>query len=165
MRLLMAQVDDVPGELIGEFIRRAEALGARNVQVVPALTKKGRPSYIVYLDVAAHLETEAGLLLGLELGTWGYRVLAAEHRHFDIARLEVVLAITVAATNHEFPLRAKTISDGERLLRVKAEHDDLSAICATLRGGGISIALAVLKSAVESRLYEQDDRTHVAVHL
>jgi hypothetical protein len=92
-------------------------------------------------------------------------VLAAEHRHFDIARLEVVLAIIVAETTQEFPLRAKTISDGERLLRVKAEHDDLSAICATLRGSGISVALAVLKSAVESRLYEQNDRTHIAVHL
>ena len=58
MRLLMAQVDDVSGELLGEFIRRVEALGARNVQIVSSITKKGRPGYIVYVDVPESLESE-----------------------------------------------------------------------------------------------------------
>jgi len=159
MRLLMAQVDDVPGEQIGEFIRQAEALGARNVQIVASLTKKGRPGYIIYLDVAADLEIEAGLLLGSELGTWGYRVLAAEHRHFDITRVETTLGVTIGSTAHAFTMRAKTIADGPRVLRVKAEHDDLAAICASLRERGHAVPLAVLKAAVESALYVATDRS------
>jgi len=161
MRLLMAQVDDVPGEQIGEFIRQAEALGARNVQVVASVTKKGRPGYVVFLDIAAELETDAGLLLGSELGTWGYRVLAAEHRHFDITRVETALGVTIGGTAHAFTLRAKTIAEGRRLLRVKAEHDDLAAICAALREQGHAVPLAVLKAAVESALYVAADRSRL----
>jgi len=40
MLLLMAQVDDVPGELLGDFIKQCETVGARNIQIVPAITKK-----------------------------------------------------------------------------------------------------------------------------
>ncbi len=154
LRLLMAQVDDVPGELMGEFILRAETLGARNVQVVPSLTKKNRPAYLVYLDVPAALEAAAGRLLGAELGCWGYRVLAAEHRHFDITRYTLTLSVTHGGVRYEATMRVKTIADGDARLRVKAEHDDLSAVCAALRAAGADLPLAVLKAAVESRLAE-----------
>jgi len=152
LRLLMAQVDDVPGELMGEFIARAEALGARNVQVVPSLTKKNRPAYLVYLDVPAALEAAAGRLLGAELGCWGYRVLAAEHRHFDITRGSLALTVHREGVTHQSAMRFKTISDGGERLRIKAEHDDLSSFCAALRAAGTGLPLAVLKAAVESRL-------------
>jgi len=152
LRLLMAQVDDVPGELMGEFIARAEALGARNVQVVPSLTKKNRPAYLVYLDVPAALEAAAGRLLGAELGCWGYRVIAAEHRHFDISRGSLELTVHRAGITHRGQMRIKTIADGAERLRVKAEHDDLSAFCAALRTAGTELPLAVLKAAVEARL-------------
>jgi len=152
LSLVMAQVDDVPGELLGEFIRRAEELGARNVQAVASVTKKGRPGYLLYVDVPAALETELGLLLGAELGCWGYRVLAAEHRHFDIERLRMTLVLTLEGTELRWPLRAKTIASGARVLRIKAEHDDLAAICAHLREQGRALPLAVLKAAVETRL-------------
>ncbi|MEQ9062001.1 MAG: pyridinium-3,5-bisthiocarboxylic acid mononucleotide nickel chelatase [Gammaproteobacteria bacterium] len=152
LSLVMAQVDDVPGELLGEFIARAEALGARNVQAVASVTKKGRPGYLLYVDVPAALEHELGLLLAAELGCWGYRVLAAEHRHFDISRRSVTLALELAGAGFRFPLRAKTIGSDGRALRVKAEHDDLAAICAQLREQGHAVPLAVLKAAVETRL-------------
>lgn len=150
--LIMAQVDDVPGELIGEFIARAEALGARNVQVVPSLTKKNRPAYLVYLDVPAELEPAAGRLLGAELGCWGYRVIAAAHRHFDIARHTLALSVHRGGVTERATLRVKTIADGDERLRVKAEHDDLSGVCAALRRAGVELPLAVLKAAVESHL-------------
>jgi uncharacterized protein (DUF111 family) len=152
MRLLMAQVDDVPGELLGEFIERAERLGARNVQIVPSITKKNRPGYLIYVDIPAHLEAEMAVLLGGELGTWGYRVLAAEHKHFDIERHELRLTVEIADVEFDFDLRAKTISDAGRFTRSKAEYDDLSAICAELRNAGHHVPLAVLKAAVESEL-------------
>lgn len=165
MRLLMAQVDDVPGEQIGEFIRQAEALGARNVQVVASVTKKGRPGYIIYLDISADLEAEAGLLLGAELGTWGYRVLQAEHRHFDITRVEAALGVTIGGAAHSFTLRTKVIADGSDVLRVKAEHDDLAAICATLRERGYRVPVAILKAAVESALHVATDRSRIDISI
>ena len=152
LRLLMAQVDDVPGELMGEFIARAEALGARNVQVVPSLTKKNRPAYLVYLDVPAALEAAAGRLLGAELGCWGYRIIAAAHRHFDITRDTLTLTVHRGAVTQRATMRIKTIADGAERLRVKVEHDDVSSLCTALRAAGSDLPLAVLKAAIESRL-------------
>ncbi len=164
-RLLMAQVDDVPGELLGEFMRRVEALGALNVQAVPTVAKKGRPGYLLYIDVPAALEHEVGVLLAAELGTWGYRVLEGQHRHFDIARIDVTLSVSVGGDTHAFQLRAKTISDAGVTLRVKAEHDDLAAIAGRLAEAGQRVPLAVLKAAVESRLHADPARTRVSVSL
>jgi uncharacterized protein (DUF111 family) len=163
MRLIMAQVDDVPGELLGDFIQRVEGLGARNVQIVASITKKGRPGYIIYVDVPESLESEVAILLGAELGTWGYRVLAAEHRHFDIERQGVALTVSIADAAYEFELRVKTISHAGRFLRVKAEHDDLSRICGTLRAKGHEIPLTVLKAGVESQLSNADNRARITV--
>lgn len=163
MRLLMAQVDDVPGELLGEFIQRVEGLGACNVQIVASVTKKGRPGYIVYVDVPASLESEVAVLLGAELGTWGYRILATEHKHFDIERLNVALTVSIAHSTYDFELRAKTVSHAGRSLRIKVEHDDLSSICGALRESGHQVPLAVLKAAVENQLSASDNRTRVTV--
>ncbi len=151
LRLMMVQVDDVTGELLGEFVRRAEALGARNIQIVASLTKKGRPGYLVYIDVPASLEAEIAFMLGSELGAWGYRVLQTEHRHFDIGRVTITLETRIAGESRRFPLRLKTVSDGERLLRVKAEFDDVAAICRALRNDGADVPVMVLKAQVESR--------------
>lgn len=155
MRLMMAQVDDVPGELLGEFIRRAELLGARNVQVVASVTKKGRPGYLIYVDVPGNLESEVALLFGSELGAWGYRVLQAEHHHFEIKRLSVALEITTGDVSHSFTIRMKTISNAGELLRVKAEYDDLSSICRALREAKHQVPIMVLKASVESQFSDQ----------
>lgn len=165
MRLIMAQVDDVPGELLGEFIQRVETLGARNVQIVASITKKGRPGYIVYVDVPASLESEVANLLGAELGTWGYRVLAAEHKHFDIERADIKVTVVLNQGSYDFEVRAKTISNTGQFLRVKAEHDDLSRICQTLRNNGHAVPLAVLKAAVENQLLREGNRRDITVRV
>jgi uncharacterized protein (DUF111 family) len=163
MRLIMAQVDDVPGELLGEFIDRAEEIGARNVQIVPSVTKKSRPGYIVYIDIPAELENEIAMLLGAELGSWGYRVVAAEHKHFDIERHALRLTVVIADTEFEFDLRAKTIAKSGHFKRVKAEYDDLSAICTALRAAGHHVPLAELKAAVENELRKHEKPMQLAV--
>lgn len=165
LRLLLAQVDDVPGEQMAAFMQAAEDLGVRNLQVVPSLTKKGRPGYMVWLDVPAALEDTAARLLGSELGTWGYRVLAAEHHHFDIRRHTTTLRLTVVGETHTFTLGTKTIAQGAATLRVKAEHDDLAAICQALRARGHAVAQPVLKAAVETALHLAEDKEQITIRL
>ena len=163
MLLLMAQVDDVPGELIGEFIQRAVDIGAKNVQVVPSITKKNRPGYIVYVDVAESFENDIAALFGAELGTWGYRIIAAEHKHFEIERFDVQVKVCASQVEHEFALRAKRISQAEVFTRVKVEYDDLSKICASLRELNESISISELKAAVESALRNDKQATEITV--
>ena len=145
--LLMAQIDDAPGELLGHVVDELGRLGARNVQLLSSLGKKGRPGYVLLVDVDAADEQDAAALLVGELGVWGYRVLESRHEHFDIRRYTTTLEVRRGGRAEAFPLRLKRILRAETFLRAKAEHDDLVAVCARLDP---RVALAVLKSAVET---------------
>ncbi|MCC6869012.1 MAG: DUF111 family protein [Burkholderiales bacterium] len=148
--LLLAQVDDAPGELLGEVMQRLAAIGAKNVQLLSSLAKKGRPGYVLLIDILAPQETEVAALLAGELGIWGYRVLHSDHKHFDIERHDTTLEVDVGGSIRAFPMRIKRILIEGELLRVKAEHDDLSHVCAALGAEGTRLSLSAIKSRVES---------------
>jgi hypothetical protein len=161
--LIMAQVDDAPGELLGEVIRRLEELGAKNVQLLSSLTKKGRPGYVMMIDILADSERDVAGLLAGELGIWGYRVLHSDHKHFDIRTYQTKLEISIGEQFKVFPLRVKRILNGGTFLRAKAEHDDLSTICAALALEKIFISLAVLKSRVETALGKEEPEEKLTI--
>ncbi|NKB69845.1 MAG: DUF111 family protein [Candidatus Latescibacteria bacterium] len=156
--LLMAQVDDAAGETLGQVVQQLEAAGAANIQLVASLTKKGRPGHMLFIDLAADREDDIAVILAAELGIWGYRIVAATHKHFDIQ--PQVCALVVGARNgrgkkHTFQLSYKRILRQGRLLKIKAEHDQLVAIQAALRGEGIEAPLTLLKGAAEAALWEK----------
>lgn len=150
--LLLAQIDDAPGELLARVMDQLAELGAHNVQLLSNIGKKGRPGYTLLVDIPVDAEDEVALLLAGEIGIWGYRVLQSEHRHVDIRRCTVDLELHVGGAVHRVPLRIKRIFGAGRFLRAKAEHDDLARICAELDRAGHAVPLAVLKTRVESRL-------------
>lgn len=150
--LLLAQIDDAPGELLGRVLDQLSDLGARNVQLLANIGKKGRPGHTLLVDIPADAEEEVALLLAGEIGIWGYRVLQSEHKHVDIRRHTVDLELRAGGTTRTVRLRLKRIFGGGRFLRVKAEHDDLVRICADLDHDGCGVPLHVLKSRVESAL-------------
>lgn len=148
--LLLAQVDDASGELLGEVMQRLGAVGAKNVQLLSSLAKKGRPGHVLMIDIPAQQESEVAALLAGELGIWGYRVMHSDHKHFDIERHDTSLEIDLGGAIRTFPMRVKRILIEGQFLRVKAEHDDLSRICAALRVEGTRVSLATVKSLVEN---------------
>ncbi len=148
--LLMAQIDDAPGELLGEVMNTLAEKGAKNVQLLSSIGKKGRPGYVLMVDILADQETEIAAVLGADLGVWGYRVLHSDHKHFTIERHKTIVEVRCSGAIRAFPLRIKRILNGNDLLRIKAEHDDLSAICTAFRADGRSVGLTVLKSHVEA---------------
>lgn len=150
--LLMVQVDDAPGELLGEVMKTLSALGAKNIQLLSSLAKKGRPGYVLLIDILADHEREVAAILAGDLGVWGYRVLHSDHKHFNIERHDTTIEINSQAGVRAFPMRIKRILDGTTFMRVKAEHDDLSAICAALASDGKRVSLSVLKAKIESTI-------------
>ncbi|SIP89282.1 hypothetical protein SAMN05421641_101232 [Paracoccus thiocyanatus] len=162
--LLMAQIDDAPGELLGRVVTQMADMGARNVQLLSSLGKKGRPGYVLLIDIEAGDEAEFALLLASELGIWGYRVLQSQHKHFDIRRYQTRLELRWNGTSRRFPLRIKRILSDGAFMRAKAEHDDLAAICAAMVEDR-PVALAVLKAAVETAVGSQEPPETLAVDL
>lgn len=150
--LLLAQVDDVSGEVLQDVAERLHAAGAYNLQVLASLGKKGRPGHVLLVDIDAAREEEVAVILGLELGVWGYRVLESRHRHFEITRARRVVAVDAGADAFEVEIGCKHIRHGERLLGLKVEHADLVALRDRLQALGRRVSLAHLRAAVEVAL-------------
>ena len=143
--LLLVQVDDATGETLQHATQQILAAGARNVQMLASITKKGRPGHVCLIDLPAEREDDIALLLGTELGVWGYRVLESRHRHFDIRGA----APPVPAGPEPPGGRSKYMPTGARRLAVNAQHDDLVSLQARLRDAGHVCALRVLRAQVE----------------
>lgn len=147
--LLMAQIDDAPGELLGHVIEKMSEMGAKNVQLLSSLGKKGRPAYVLLVDINAEDEADFAALLVGDLGIWGYRVLESQHKHFEIRRYQTRLDVRWTGGTATFPLRLKRILSEGVFMRAKAEHDDLAAISADM-AERLRAPVAMLKAAIET---------------
>ncbi|MEM6940829.1 MAG: nickel insertion protein [Pseudomonadota bacterium] len=151
--LLMVQVDDATGEVLGEVMQQAAEMGAKNVQLLSSQTKKGRPGHVLMLDVLADQETEFAALLVGELGVWGYRVLHSYHKHFEIERHTADVNVQVPGQpSRSSEVRIKRILQSGTCIRIKAEFDDLRDLCAVLKADGVPISISVLKSHIETAI-------------
>jgi uncharacterized protein (DUF111 family) len=155
--LILAQVDDAPGELVAEAVDELFKAGAGNVQVLTSLTKKGRPGYVLLVDAGNAREEDIALVLAAELGTSGYQVLAASHRHCDLELEHLPVVVRYAHDDLAFDVRLKRISRNGQLLRVKADHDDLARIHDALHARGRMLPLAVLRARVEEQAWTGAD--------
>jgi uncharacterized protein (DUF111 family) len=163
--LLMTQVDDAPGELLEYVLCQLTERGARNVQLLSSLSKKGRPAYVLMIDVPAEAENDVAAILAGELGVWGYRVLHSDHRHFAIVRYETLLEVHVDGRHEAFRLRLKRILNGRVFLRVKVDHDDLRDICSALAANGVTEPLAALKARIETAVGSEEPGERVVIAL
>ncbi len=164
--LIMAQVDDASGELLGQVIRQLQAAGAINVQLASTLTKKGRPGYLLFIDLKSEEEDEIAEILAGELGVWGYRVLASQHKHFSISKERYTLILNRHnAGPFTFMISGKRIKRDGRLLKVKAEHDHLVAIQAALKTRGQMVPLTMLKAAVETAWWAEPDKKTIQIEV
>ncbi len=152
MVLIMAQIDDATGEVLQDVMERLHLAGARNVQLLATLAKKGRPGHVLLIDIPAEREDDVALVLAGELGVWGYRVLQSEHRHFDIHRLSKPLVVRAGGETLTFDLGWKRIEKEGRLLAVKVEHDHLVRLRDELERKGLKVPLRRLRASLEQQL-------------
>ncbi len=126
--LLLVQIDDRSGEVLGNALEELMSLGARNVQLLSSVTKKGRPGHVLLIDLEADVEGAVGAYLAAELGAWGYQILESAHRHFDTVLEQRAVKVTCGARTRTFAMPCKFFHDGEKLLRVKVERADVEAV-------------------------------------
>jgi uncharacterized protein (DUF111 family) len=163
--LLMVQIDDRSGEVLGHALEELTAMGVRNVQLLSSHTKKGRPGRVLLVDLEPELEPEVAVYLAAELGAWGYHILAAEHRHFDVETRDRAVTVACGARRSTFTMTGKFFSREGRLLRVKVERDDVEAVQAFVREGEDVCASETVRTLVEHELQRRPDASAVEVHL
>jgi uncharacterized protein (DUF111 family) len=146
----MINVDNVSGEVIPYLIETSIERGASNVHVVNAITKKGRPEYLFFVDVEEEkLESVVGFLLA-ELGSLGYRLISNSHMKsdYEVERSKVNLSKLGIPLDREVRIKVIRRADGS-ILTANIEYEDLRALTELLEDDEVRIPMMKLKSMIE----------------
>ena len=160
--LLMVSVDDVSGETISHVIEEVMAEGAANVHVVPAITKKGRPEYLFYVDAPEEMIETIATFFAKELGTIGMRILEARHIPFNYRFKKVLIACDACFDVQPTTVRVKEVLNGEdKVVSVKADYEDLKAALLHLKRTGLfdDVSFTALKGLAEQTVLGRSDRS------
>ncbi|MFQ5969084.1 MAG: nickel pincer cofactor biosynthesis protein LarC [Nitrososphaerales archaeon] len=128
VHLLETNVDDASGEVIGSLIDNLMETGAKDVSVIPVISKKSRPAHIIRVICGyEQLNTVLNTLIQ-ESGTLGVRV--QETSRYVVPR--VVLSVPVSIRGEEFVIRVKVVKEQDKILYAKPEYDDVKNVAAKL---------------------------------
>jgi uncharacterized protein (TIGR00299 family) protein len=126
--IIETNLDDVSGEILGHFINSLEKDKYLDLQIIPSLTKKNRPSHIIQL--LCHPKNTFFLIDKVinELGTLGVRYSITKRtcieREFKTLNLKIGGKL--------YPIRFKIgfvkVNNESKILNVKPEYEDLNKI-------------------------------------
>lgn len=129
IEVLETNADDVSGEVLGNLFEELLAMGARDVAIIPATMKKGRPAHII--KVIAKPEDSAKLARKIitETGSLGVRVIPTRHRLMAARKIEMI-KLEVEGQIYETAVKIARDSEGV-LLNISAEFEDCKKIAKT----------------------------------
>ena len=163
--LILVQIDDRSGEVLGHSLEELIGLGARNVQLLSSLTKKGRPGHVLLIDLETDRETAVAAYLASELGAWGYQVLESRHRHFETMLEERSVIVVCGARSRTFALPCKFFSHDGKLLRVKVERSDVEAVQRFVSETGAACSTDTVRSRLEDEVLRRPANGELRVQL
>jgi len=122
IEVLETNADDVSGEVLGNLFEELLSMGARDVAIIPATMKKGRPAHII--KVIAKPEDSAKLARKIitETGSLGVRVIPTRHRLIAARKIEMI-KLEVEGQIYEIAVKIARDSEGF-LLNISAEFED-----------------------------------------
>lgn len=125
MFLIETNIDDVDGEIIGNLIEVLMNEGARDVTVIPGITKKNRPVNIIRV-LSDNFKREILIeRLFKETGTSGIRI--NEINRITLERNIIIMQVIV--NESEYNIKVKITKDSSNnIINIKPEFDDLKKI-------------------------------------
>ena len=78
-QLFLFQADHLSGEEIGYLIDQVHIWGAKNAHAIPTVTKKGRPGYILLVDLGDRQKTTLIKRMAIEFGLFGCHQIQTVH--------------------------------------------------------------------------------------
>ncbi|HXW02017.1 MAG TPA: nickel pincer cofactor biosynthesis protein LarC [Candidatus Nitrosotenuis sp.] len=122
--VLETNVDDVSGEVLAHVIDKVMSSGAKDVSVIPTITKKGRPSHIISVICDSDYVNQLLDVLVSETGTLGVRIRTSDR--FIVPRQ--ILTMKIRARNQDFTIRCKVAKSGSTRKQFKVEYDDIKKV-------------------------------------
>ncbi|AIC15617.1 nickel pincer cofactor biosynthesis protein LarC [Nitrososphaera viennensis] len=122
-------VDDTTGEVMGNLVDRLTDAGAKDVTIIPGITKKSRPTYLVRVIADNSLLNAVLSILFSESGTLGARVQQVER--YILPRAVVTVPVTIG--DNTFNVHVKVAKDAQgNTIGAKPEFEDIKIIAARL---------------------------------
>lgn len=126
IEVLETNADDVSGEVLGNLFEELLAMGARDVAILPATMKKGRPAHVIKVIAKPEDTAKLARKIIIETGSLGVRVIPTRHRLMASRRIESV-KFEVDGQVHEAAVKIARDSEGV-LLNISAEFEDCKKI-------------------------------------
>ncbi|HII01927.1 TPA: nickel pincer cofactor biosynthesis protein LarC [Methanosarcinaceae archaeon] len=126
IEVLETNADDVSGEVLGNLYEELLAMGARDVAIIPATMKKGRPAHIIKVICKPEDSAKLARKIIVETGSLGIRVVPARHRLMAARKIEKV---NLDLGGEIFEVAVKVARDTEGvLLNISAEFEDCKMV-------------------------------------
>ncbi|HWQ44068.1 MAG TPA: nickel pincer cofactor biosynthesis protein LarC [Methanosarcina barkeri] len=129
IEVLETNADDVSGEVLGNLFEELLAMGARDVAIIPATMKKGRPAHIIKVIAKPEDSSKLARKIIIETGSLGIRVIPTRHRLMAARRIES-LKFEIEGEIYETAVKIARDSEGV-LLNISAEFEDCKKIAKT----------------------------------
>ncbi|MFA5363734.1 MAG: nickel pincer cofactor biosynthesis protein LarC [Candidatus Bathyarchaeia archaeon] len=128
--VLETNLDDVTGETLGHAIDVLLQEGAKDVNIIPAVTKKSRPSHIVKVTANKQDVERLSRVLMDETGTLGVRVYPCQRHVINREVLQVEL--TIGGTKESVTIKVAKDHNGS-VVNIKPEFEDVKRIANKLK--------------------------------
>ncbi|MEW6043301.1 MAG: nickel pincer cofactor biosynthesis protein LarC [Thermoproteota archaeon] len=122
--ILETNVDDVTGEVLSYLADKIMASGAKDISIIPTVTKKGRPGHMISVICGHDAANQILDVLVSETGTLGVRIRSSDR--FIVPRQ--ILNLKVRLHNKDFTVRCKVSAKKQ----FKVEYDDIKSIAQKL---------------------------------
>ncbi len=146
-------VDDVSGEIIGDFIELMENDKILDIQIIQSITKKNRPSYIIRILCKPVYKFGIIEKLITNLGTLGVR-------YYTINRICVEreiqkMNIEIDQNNYSINYKISYYLDGneKKIVNIKPEYDNLKEL-SRKTGHSIRNLLFLIQTKLQDKLNE-----------
>ena len=122
--LYYVQADHLNGEEIGSILHYFYEAGACNVQVIPTITKKNRPSYLFFIDCRPDSADRVEEAIAGELTSGGWHRMDTVHRYQYNERLKRPVELCFQGETLHFTVEGKKFESGS----LRPEHDSVVAL-------------------------------------
>lgn len=126
--LLETDVDDISGEILGNFIKNIEKENILDIHIIPSITKKNRPGHVI--KILCHPRNQFELMEKVieELGTLGVRF--STINRVCVERKFEKRSIEINGNTHNLKYKISYIDSesGRKIVNIKPEYGDIKRI-------------------------------------
>ncbi|MFX1321143.1 MAG: nickel pincer cofactor biosynthesis protein LarC [Promethearchaeota archaeon] len=149
--VLETDVDDVSGEVLGNFINNFQKEKILDLQISPSITKKNRPSHIIRILCYPKYKFEIIEKIIKELGTLGVRFTTIKRVCIDRKIEKQMIEINGKNFDLNFKISYIESAKGKEIVNIKPEYEDLKRI-SELSGLTVKKLQTIAKSQVKQIL-------------